>query len=354
MRNYIKIDFACIRTFMEPLHERIGNNCSIADWQESAKELNEICKSVDSNEVFNSIIVSSISFIYNSQPLRLSNRLKDDKNLTEDDAEFIRTVRAIARSAAIVALARVRQYIIDNNIGNSDDSGQDDIHLLKSHLLTFVLDYDAGWMNNAEIQLWCMLLTICLHKLVSLKSLAGCTTIIDIFRELGYENHGLTDEVLEQIRHTEFADKYTNDIGYIINFLKKNRMSLTDKRLFIVTDETYTYHMLDLRKILIGNAKDTTKKKDRGVDGNELFVGMIEQANENGQITKHKVFYSKSDRILYCNQNKIRHPIIPDALLVLFMDRMREHAKNDHATDDEMSDARAMQERIAREQATFY
>lgn len=321
---------------MEPLHERIGANLSLEAWRELAQEL----KNTGASETnVDTIVVAAISFIYNSKPKRLSECMPNQ------DPETIKEMRAIARHAAINALISVRQHIIDSI------ASEKDIQLLKSHLLTFTLDYDAGWMNKAETSLWCVLLTVCLHKLLALKSLAGCTTIIGIFRELEYENHGLSGPALEQIRDAEFAERHTEDIAHIIEFLKKNRMSLNDKRLFIVTNETYMSHMLGLYNVLSGTVKDTTKKKDRGSDGNELFVGMIEQANESGQITKHKVFYSKSDHILYCNQNKIRHPIIPDVLLVIFTERMRESART---TASERADAQAMQERIAREQATFY
>lgn len=320
------------------LHKRIGEARTAAEYQVLADELSKITSDKPED-----IMISCISFIYNSHLEHLITLVESDE--PDEQREFLMSMRGIARRAALTNFNRSRSWI-----GDSFDK-EDDVRFLLNKLLAFNFDFRCGWMNKPEPFLWCVLLGICLRKLVEIKSFISCSKILKIFEEVEYSDPWITGDLIEQIIGAEFIETHEEPLVHIINFLRKNKINVANTQMCVVSIDSYEmYEQLLSDYMETGKTGKTEKNgkngKTKGL--HDIQISRVQDMNDNGTKTTRKVYYSFSEKVFYCYRNGIKYPVIPDVLMLVLMEKLHDRKFSNNA--DEINAAEAMRERVMHEQ----
>jgi len=309
------------------IQKRIDVATTLVQYQELTNEVKSLFEGNETSEETKQIIfTSALALCFNSNRLLMSD--------TENE-EYI-AIRNIARRTALNAFNYVHNWMLKYA------TAEGDVRFIRSHLMNMTRDYQHDYMEKPEALLWGLLLLICLKRLVEMQSIVGCTIMINILNELGVKvPYSEEDQV--QIRDMEFAQKNMHHIGFIIEFLQKNKINVLHVPLCTVTNETYERYTLTLQNIKM-SGKSGKPGKSKKVES-EIKIGKVQDANENRTACTRNVYYNDKDQIFYVYRDKAKFPVVPDVLTHLLMEKLKDSITS--YTDQEREDALEMQKRVA-------
>jgi hypothetical protein len=240
-------------------------------------------------------------------------------------------LRTLPRKTVLQALNIIRDWLI----ANVDET--DSLHIARKYILAFEFDYRTGIMTENEPVSWCKLLAAVVNGLMRHGTAVGCTYMVRICDEVGYEIEGFGDEEKEQLAHLEFVEIFQDDVQRILAFMADNGVTVNDK-MCIIENQPYARHFQLVRK-----SKNPAKYK-----------GKVRDVTPNGSRTDRNVYYDPRWEALYIKISDRKYPVIPESFSVTITRHMAMNSDIiGDATESEIADAEVMRDRIRAEQNTL-
>jgi hypothetical protein len=237
-----------------------------------------------------------------------------------------------SRHNMIHSLSRMRDWISKDAIGVDPEHVQY-THNLRIRLVEFEPDFRRGQMTKAEVFLWCNLLAMVFQNLtVICETYQGCSQISRILADAG---HVSKDINFEQLQNAEFAEKFKGHVPRIMKFVavKSLASGVEHVPMCIVENGHYEQHIHDVLSM----------------KNPEKYKGRVDDVENNGNMTKHNVYYDTEFEVIYMKKGSMLVPIVPETFATAISRIIKDIGKK--AEDStEVQDAQEIWDRVRADQ----